>query len=125
MKSLRGALTVWVWVTIGVVGAVSAVVAIWQVQRERQGQVDYQMQQVAQIVAGQSFAATDPAGVLSDAKIFPFVHVHHDRDDDLIVSVRDAEGQLVYASRTNRHLPGKSLPDFEQLGFQTRQIGEG
>jgi len=125
VKSLRGALTIWVWVTIGVVGAVSAVIAIWQAQRETQGQVDYQMQQVAQIVAGQSFTPGEQGVELSDAKIFPSIHVHHDKDDDLIVSVRDPDGRLVYASRTNRHLPGKSLPDFEQMGFQTRQIGHG
>jgi two-component system OmpR family sensor kinase len=123
MKSLRGALTLWVWVTIGAVGAVSAVVAIWQAQLETQGQLDYQMQQVAQIVAGQTFTPGEQAAELSDAKIFPSIHVHHDRDDDLIVSVRNPDGRLVYASRTNRHLPGQSLPDFEQMGFQTRRIG--
>jgi len=123
MKSLRGALTLWVWVTIGAVGAVSVVVAIWQAQLETQGQLDYQMQQVAQIVAGQTFTPGEQAAELSDAKIFPSIHVHHDRDDDLIVSVRNPDGRLVYASRTNRHLPGQSLPDFEQMGFQTRRIG--
>lgn len=123
MKSLRVALTLWVWVTIGAVGAVSAVVAIWQAQLETQGQLDYQMQQVAQIVAGQTFTPGEQAAELSDAKIFPSIHVHHDRDDDLIVSVRNPDGRLVYASRTNRHLPGQSLPDFEQMGFQTRRIG--
>ena len=90
-----------------------------------QGQVDYQMQQVAQIVAGQSFTPAEQGVELSDAKIFPSIHVHHDKDDDLIVSVRDPDGRLVYASRTNRHLPGQSLPDFDQMGFQTRQIGHG
>jgi two-component system, OmpR family, sensor kinase len=125
VKSLRGALTVWLWVTIGVVGVASAIVAIWQAERETQEQVDYQMQQVAQIVAGQSFASAQSDVDLSEAKIFPSIHIHHDKDDDLIVSVRNADGQLVYASRSNRHLPGRALPDFDQLGFQTRQIGHG
>lgn len=125
MKSLRGALTLWVWVAIGVVGVASAVVGIWQAERETQGQVDYQMQQVAQIVAGQTFVPQEQGVILSDARIFPSIHVHHDKDDDLIVSVRNADGQLVYASRTNRHLPGQALPEFEQLGFQTREIGHG
>lgn len=125
MKSLRGALTVWVWVTIGVVGSVSAVVAIWQAQRETQEQVDYQMQQVAQIMAGQPFTPGSETAEISDPDLFPKVHVHHDKDDDLIVSVRDAQGRLLYVSHSNKHLPDKTLPDFEQLGFQTRKIGAG
>jgi two-component system, OmpR family, sensor kinase len=124
MKSLRGALTLWVWVTIGVVGAVSAVVAIWQAQQETQEQVDYQMQQVAHIMAGQAFSTSDSDVGMSDPEVYPVVHVHHDKDDDLIVSVRDADGRLLYASHSNKHLPGKRLPDFNELGFQTRTIGK-
>jgi len=125
VKSLRGALTLWVWVTIGVVGALSAVVAIWQAQEETQEQVDYQMQQVARIMADQPFPEGDADTKISDPEIFPNVHVHHDKDDDLIVSVRDEHGRLLYASHSNKHLPGKTLPDFDQLGFQTREIGRG
>jgi two-component system OmpR family sensor kinase len=125
MKSLRSALTVWVWVTIGVVGALSVVVAIWQAEEQTQEQVDYQMQQVAHIMAGQPFAAGDESAKISDPQIFPRIHVHHDKDDDLIVSVRNEQGGLLYASHSNKHLPDKTLPDFEQLGFQTRRIGHG
>jgi len=114
-----------VWVTIGVVGALSAVVAIWQAQEETQEQVDYQMQQVARIMADQPFPEGDADTKISDPEIFPNVHVHHDKDDDLIVSVRDEHGRLLYASHSNKHLPGKTLPDFDQLGFQTREIGRG
>jgi len=125
VKSLRSALTVWVWVTIGVVGALSVVVAIWQAEEETQEQVDYQMQQVAHIMAGQPFADGDENARLGEPQIFPRIHVHHDKDDDLIVSVRNEHGRLLYASHSNKHLPDKTLPDFEQLGFQTRQIGHG
>lgn len=123
MKSLRAGITIWLWVTVAVVGLVSTVVAIFQAQRETQGQVDYQMQQVAQIVADQVFTVRDLSEDAPDPKIIPSIHVHHDKDDDLIVAVRSADGRLLYASRTNRHLRDKVLPDTDLLGFQTRKIG--
>jgi signal transduction histidine kinase len=111
------------WATIGAVGLVSTGIVFLQAERETQAQVDYQMQQVAQIVAGQVFESGDPNVEISDTKLFPSIHVRHDKDDDLIVSVRDEAGRLLYASRSTRHLPTKVLPAFDTLGFQTRRIG--
>jgi signal transduction histidine kinase len=125
MKSLRRSLTVWLWVTVGVVGAVCVVIGTLQAQKETQTQLDYQMQQVAQILAAQTFAANSSSNELANPPMLPSIHIHHDKDDDLIVTVRNAAGALLYASRSNRQLPDKILPTFDALGFQTLKIGRG
>jgi two-component system OmpR family sensor kinase len=125
MKSLRRGLTLWLWSTLGAVGAVCAGVGILQAQRETQAQVDYQMQQVAYIIASRPWATDAGAGQVDDPQMLPSIHVRHDRDDDLIVTVRDGAGKLLYVSRSNRHLPLGVLPDLDDLGFQTLKIGHG
>lgn len=123
MSSLRTGLTFWLWSTLAVVGTVSAAAGILGARWETLGQVDYQMQQVARIIASQPVAAKQGiAG--SNSQLLPLVYVHHDSDDDLIVTVRDQQGKLLYASPTNRHLAGGVLPALRQLGFQTAKIGD-
>ncbi len=116
MKSLHRGLTLWLWVTVSVVGAVCVVIGTLQAQKETQSQLDYQMQQVAHILAGQTFAGTADSTELTRPQMLPSIHIHHDKDDDLIVTVRDASGQLLYASRSNRQLPGGVLPSIDELG---------
>jgi|KBSSwiStaDraftv2_1062776.scaffolds.fasta_scaffold00306_16 signal transduction histidine kinase/outer membrane protein TolC len=123
MKSLHRGLTLWVWVTISVVGAVCVVIGTLQAQKETQSQLDYQMQQVAHILAGQSFAPAAGSATPTRPNMLPSIHIQHDKDDDLIVAVRDAAGQLLYVSRSNRQLPGGVLPQIDDLGFQTLKLG--
>jgi signal transduction histidine kinase len=123
MKSLHRGLTLWLWVTVGVVGAVCVVIGTLQAHRETQAQLDYQMQQVAHMLAGQTFAATSGSTDPTNPQILPSIHIRHDSDDNLIVTVRDASGQLLYASRSNRQLPGGLLPSVDALGFQTVKLG--
>jgi signal transduction histidine kinase len=125
MKSLHRGLTLWLWVTVGVVGAVCVVIGTLQAHRETQAQLDYQMQQVAHMLAGQTFAATAGSTELTNPQMLPRIHIHHDKDDELIVTVRDASGQLLYASRSNRQIPGGVLPNLDSLGFQTVDLGNG
>jgi two-component system, OmpR family, sensor kinase len=125
MKSLHRGITLWLWVTVGIVGAVCVVIGTLEAQKETQQQLDYQMQQVAQILSSQTFTSNPDADELAHQRILPRVHVNHDRDDDLIVTVRDSAGQLLFASRTNRHLPGGVLPSLDLLGFQTVKLGHG
>jgi two-component system, OmpR family, sensor kinase len=123
MKSLHRGLTLWLWVTVGVVGAVCVVIGTLQAQKETQAQLDYQMQQVAHMLAGQTFAATGGSTELTNPQMLPSIHIHHDKDDNLIATVRDASGQVLYASRSNRQVPGGVLPSLDSLGFQTLKLG--
>jgi two-component system OmpR family sensor kinase len=125
MKSLHRGLTLWLWVTVGVVGAVCVVIGTLQAHRETQAQLDFQMQQVAHMLAGQTFAATAGSTDLTNPQMLPSIHIHHDRDDELVVTVRGASGQLLYASRSNRQIPGGVLPSLDSLGFQTVDLGNG
>jgi two-component system OmpR family sensor kinase len=123
MTSLRRGLTIWLWTAIGIVGVACLAVGNYEAHQETQAQLDYEMQQVAHIVAGQDFSIPMPAGELSNPEIFPSIHISHDKDDNLIVTVRNAAGSLLYASGSNRQLPGGLLPTLDSLGFQTLQLG--
>jgi two-component system, OmpR family, sensor kinase len=126
MRSLRRGLTTWLCTSVAIVGVVCLVIGNWQADRETRSQLDYQMEQVARMLAGQDFSARSQADTLQGGpSMFPSVHIHHDDDDDLIAVVRDAGGQLLYVSRSNRHLPGHLLPATGALGFQYLKMGEG
>ena len=124
MSSLRRGLTTWLCAAVAGVGAICVVVGNWQAHRETQSQLDYQMEQVAHILAGQDFTAHRQPNP-SEGPLLPRVHIHHDNEDDLIVVVRDSSGGLLYVSRSNRHIPGGLLPPTEALGFQIRDFGQG
>jgi two-component system OmpR family sensor kinase len=115
-------LTIWLWVAVGIVGALCVAVGTWQAHRETQAQVDYQMQQVAHILAAQDFSTTVHPGEGSHPEMSPAIPVSHDKDDDLIVTVRNARGDVLY---TNRQLPGGLLPPLDSLGFHTVELAGG
>jgi two-component system OmpR family sensor kinase len=125
VTSLRRGLTKWLWAAVAIVGVACVGLGNWEAHRETQTQLDYQMQQVALILAGQDFAAPAAPGKVERPEVLPSIHISHDRDDDLIVTVRDTAGRLLYASRSNRHLPGGVLPVVSSLGFQTIDLGRG
>jgi signal transduction histidine kinase len=116
-------LTIWSWAAIGIVGAACVAVGNWQARQETQSQLDYQMQQVAHILAGQRFPPPSIPADLSGPEILPSIHISHDTDDNLIVTVRAGDGTLLYASSSNRQLPGSLLPVLDLLGFQTLKLG--
>jgi two-component system OmpR family sensor kinase len=122
VKSLRRALTVWLWTAVGVVALLSVAVGNWQASKETQRQLDYQMQQVAQILAAQDFSAGRRVSAEASS-LSPAVHISHDADDDLIVTVRNAAGTLLYESNSNRQLPDQVLPPLDFRGFRTIEIG--
>lgn len=105
------------WAAVALVAVISVAIGYWQARKQTGEQVDYQMQQVAHMLAGQSFTAAHAPGFQA-IPIVPAVQIEHDRDDDLIVAVRDATGRLLYASRASQ-LPGGVLPALGSLGFQT------
>jgi signal transduction histidine kinase len=107
------------------VGAICLVAGNWQAHRETQEQLDYQMEQVAHILAGQDFSVHRQPNPSEATPLLPRVHIQHDNEDDLIVVVRDASGALLYVSRSNRHIPGGLLPPTAGLGFQIRDFGQG
>jgi signal transduction histidine kinase len=112
-------------VAVAGVGALCVAVGNWQAHRETQSQLDYQMEQVARILAAQDFSARQPQASVDEPDILPRVNITHDNEDDLIVVVREAGGQVVYASKSNRHIPGGMLPAEAQLGFHIRDFGTG
>ncbi|HET9388753.1 MAG TPA: ATP-binding protein [Steroidobacteraceae bacterium] len=118
MSSMRKGLTLWLWAAVALVGAVSVAIGYWQARKETQEQLDYQMQQVVHILAAQTFAPSAAVPKSAPAAVSPVVHISHDEDDDLIVSVRDQQGALLYASRANRQLSGSVLPALDSLGFR-------
>jgi signal transduction histidine kinase len=124
MSSLRRGLTTWLCAAVAGVGAICVVVGNWQAHRETQSQLDYQMEQVAHILAGQDFTAHRQPNP-SEGPLLPRVHIEHDNEDDLIVVVRNSGGGLLYVSRSNRHMPGGLLPPTAALGFQIRDFGQG
>ena len=123
MNSLRKRLTLWLWVAVATVGAVCVVLGNWQAHRVTQSQLDYQMEQVAHILAGQGFSDAMGSDDSSGQNMLPHVPIRHDSDDDLLVAVRDAQGKILYLSRTNRYLPRGPLPLIEALGFHTVNLG--
>jgi len=125
LKSLRRGLTTWLCVAVAGVGALCVLVGNWQARRETQSQLDYQMEQVARIVAAQDFSGRKPLASVEEPDILPRVNITHDNEDDLIVVVREAGGQVVYASKSNRHIPGGMLPAGGELGFHVRDFGTG
>jgi two-component system, OmpR family, sensor kinase len=125
MSSLRRGLTTWLCAAVAGVGAICVVVGNWQARRETQSQLDYQMEQVAHILAGQDFSAHRQPNGSEGPPLLPRVHIQHDNEDDLIVVVRDSGGELLYVSKSNRHIPGGLLPPTEALGFQIRDFGRG
>lgn len=125
MRSLHRGLTLWLWITVAVVGAFCVVIGNLQARKVAQFQLDYQMQQVAQIVASQAFTPAPGADEFTDPPLSPSIHIEHDEDDDLIVTVTDSVGRRLFASRSNRQLPGGILPPVATLGFQTLELGRG
>lgn len=97
----------------------------WQARRQTQAQLDYQMEQVAWIVAAQDSSARKQPGPLDAPDLLPRVNINHDNEDDLIVIVRDAGGRVVYVSKSNRHIPGGALPAIAELGFSIKDFGTG
>ncbi len=124
VKSLRRGLTLSLWVAIGLVGLLCLAVGDWQARKQTQVQLDYQMQQVAQLLAAQEFPPAARIDRPGASTLSPAVHVTHDADDDLIVTVRNSSGVLLYASGSNQQLPGKVLPSLEFRGFRTIKFGE-
>lgn len=112
MTSLRRRLLVWLWLALILVGSASAAFAYLHAGSEADELLDYQMAQVAQFVAAQSFTAAAPAA------IDPQLDFDQDAEDDLIVTVRDPSGQVLYASR-----PGAPLPALDWLGLRTLPLG--
>lgn len=112
MNSLRRRLLVSLWVTLVLVGASFAAVTYLVTREETNSLLDYQMQQVATFVAAQAFPQAVTPGLA------PMPAVEGDGDDAYFVSVRDAGGKLLYASR-----PGLAalMPDW--TGFRTVTLG--
>ena len=123
MNSLRAGLTVRIWIALAAVGGLCLLAGTWQAHRQTQAQMDYQMQQIARIVAAQPLQSGTHAIELAVPGLTPQISIHHDEDDDVIVVVRGLRGQVLYASASNRQLPEKLLPVMADSGFLNVRLG--
>lgn len=123
MNSLRAGLTVRIWMVLAAVGGICLLAGTWQAHRETQAQMDYQMQQIARIVAAQPLVAGTNAIELTVPSLTPQISIRHDEDDDVIVVVRDLRGRVLYASASNRRLPERLLPVIAGSGFLNVRLG--
>ncbi len=112
MTSLRRRLIVSLWLVLLIVGAVSAAISYCQTRRETNGMLDYQMEQVAIFLGGRAF------GGPSSQPVMPRLHSDHDIEEDYIVDVRDASGQVLYATPSDIRIPPLSW-----LGFRVVKLG--
>ncbi|MBS0580580.1 MAG: two-component sensor histidine kinase [Proteobacteria bacterium] len=83
MTSLRRRLLVALWIAVCGVGALSALIAYWQVDREANALLDHQLAQVAAMVAGRDTGSARAAG---------------EDDSDIEVASWRPDGTLQYAS---------------------------
>ncbi len=99
MNSLRTRLLVALWVAVGCVGILSALVAYVQVSRQAKGLLDNQLAQVAALVAGRDTVSARTPG----------------EDGDIEVSSWRADGTLQYASSPLLHERHAAGPGFTEI----------
>ncbi len=110
MTTLRARLTLWLWIALALVGSGSAGFVYLRAERGTQALLDYQMQQVARLVAARKIDPTLPtSGRAVNAASSP--------EEDLLVTVRDEAGAVRYGTDTAVPLP-QPVP-----GFSERDIG--
>ena len=110
--SLRRRLIVSLWLALLVVGIVSAAFTYLQTRQETNGKLDYQMEQVATFLGARAF------GTPASQPITPRLHSDHDIEEDYIVNVRDASGQVLYATPSDVQIPLLSW-----RGFRVVKLG--
>lgn len=112
MSSLSRRLILSLWLALLLVGTASAVFTYLQTREETNGMLDYQMAQVATFLGARAF------GTSSSPPMMPRLHMDHDIEENYIVEVRDAVGQVLYASPS-----GVQLPPFDWIGFRVLKLG--
>ena len=106
MTTLGARLTLWLWIALVVVGSGSAAFVYLRAEHETQSLLDYQMQQVARLVAARKIDPTVPTtGGAVDAGSDP--------EGDLLVTVRDEAGAVRYSTDIDVPLP-TPVPGFSE-----------
>lgn len=108
MNSLRWRLLFIIWAALLVVGAGLSAIAYWQQRAETDALFDYQIEQIAGLVAASSLGSSGAA------TITPQIALDHDPEDDLELTLRTRDGHVVYSS-----LQQSPLPAVEWTGFRT------
>jgi two-component system OmpR family sensor kinase len=111
VTSLRRRLTLALWIAMLAVGLISAGSTYLLAQNEANDLLDFQMEEIAKVVATQSFQRVVPAIVI------PRIDRDLEDSDDFIVVVDDKDGKRLYSSR-----PDWPLPTQTWLGFRTLQV---
>lgn len=113
MSSLRRRLLVSLWATLALVGFSFASATYFVTRQETNSLLDFQMEEIATFIGAQAFSAS-----LAPA-MTPQLNSDGDVDDAYFVSVRDAAGRVLYASR-----PGLETLSLNWLGFRTVRLGQ-
>ncbi|MDB5986841.1 MAG: two-component sensor histidine kinase [Nevskia sp.] len=113
MNSLRMRLALSLWTVLLVVGLISGAVTYVQSRDETNTLLDYQLEEIAGLVAGSAMSGSPPS------RISPAVNLDHEAEDDFLVTLRNTQGTVMFASE-----PDAPLPDFEWLGYRTVRIGK-
>ncbi len=112
MTSLRRRLIVSLWLSLLVVGTVSAAFSYLQTRREMNGMLDQQMEQVVAFLGARAGEAPSPQPAA------PRPNLDHDIEDDYIVNVRDASGRILYDTSSDMQ-----IPPLGWLGFRDVKLG--
>lgn len=113
--SLRRRLTLSLWLALSLVGLLSAGWAYIESRAESNEHLDYQLEEIARFLVAQSFS--DPVALVS----LPKIDVNHDSDDDFLVTVRGADGALLYASHPNNPLAATSWRGLRTVSLDGEQ----
>ena len=108
MRSLQRRLLTAFCLALGTIGAASALLAYLVFNAETSSMLDDQMQQIARLAASQVSRTSN-----EQPTVIPQPRIEYDRDDEMLVFVRDAQGRMLFASQTRVRPPA-----IARLGFQ-------
>lgn len=112
MSSLKTRLLFSLWAALIVTGVGSTALAYVVARQEAAVMLDYQMEQVARLMATQR-----PSDLQSQGELSPHQTVAHDNDDEMLVWVSDLQDRIVFSSQ-HRVQP----PTHVQSGFQDIEL---
>ena len=107
MTTLRARLTLSLWVALALVGSGSAAFVYLRAERETQSLLDYQMQQVARLVAARKIDPTVPTAGRD-------VNPESSPENDLLVTVRDEAGTVKVTAGPHTRFVFKHGPDLRR-----------
>lgn len=110
MTSLRWRLVITLWAALVLIGSGSAAYSYLTSHKSTTALLDYQMAQIADFLGAQNFTGITAAAMTPQPP-------NHEHEDEVIVSVRDNTGKLLYTSGS-----AGPIPPLSSLGYQTIKL---